>query len=332
MRFRHKFVGIGTVVLVLFVFGFSQLQAQSSLTLEGLSGRITTLTRRVSSLSSNKADRSEVKALKTRVSALEVRLGDAIPTSTATRRPTLTPIPHLPTSTPTRPRPTATQTRSRPTATPTPAQTYISITRNMNVRRGPNTTYAVVGYATIGQEYDITGKNADGSWWRIDFKGQNAWIYAPYVTAANANNVRVVSTPTLPTPTPRPTSPPASQQSRDFGVVEQASMLVMLDRQRSDLLRDWNNLSQEERELIVAGTVILLELVAEYCRMSTSAATVMIDGYAQDLDDAGYTTRNDIRARATLMYVLVDAEDAGHSSSGCHDWLGQAVRRALASE
>ena len=88
---RRKIVGIGTVVVVLFVFGFSQLQAQSSLTLEGLSGRITTLTRRVSSLSSNKADRSEVRALETRVSALEIRLGDATPVSTATRRPTLTP-------------------------------------------------------------------------------------------------------------------------------------------------------------------------------------------------------------------------------------------------
>lgn len=325
MRSRHKVIGIGTVVVVLFVFGFSQLQAQSSLTLEGLSGRITTLTRRVSSLASNKADRSEVKALKTRVSALEATIEDARPDPTATRRrPTSTPTPRPPTSTP---------TKILSTATPTPANPYITITRNMNVRRGPGTNYVVLGQAVVGEKFAINGKNAGGTWWRISFDGKNAWIYAPYVTATNAASVPVVpALAPLPTATPRPTSLPASQQNSDFGVVEQATMLVMLDRQRSDLLRNWNNLSQEERGLVITGTAVLLELVAEYCRMSTSAATVMIDGYAQDLDDAGYTTRNDIRARATLMYVLVDAEDAGHSSSGCHDWLGQAVRRALASE
>ena len=325
MRFRRKLVGIGTVVVVLFVFGFSQLQAQSSLTLESLSGRITTLTRMVSTLTRNKADKSEVRALETRVSALEATIEDARPDPTATRRrPTSTPTPRPSTSTP---------TKILSTATPTPANPYIIITRNMNVRRGPGTNYVVLGQAVVGEKFAINGKNAGGTWWRISFDGKNAWIYAPYVTATNAASVPVVpALAPLPTATPRPTSLPASQQNSDFGVVEQATMLVMLDRQRSDLLRNWNNLSQEERGLVITGTAVLLELVAEYCRMSTSAATVMIDGYAQDLDDAGYTTRNDIRARATLMYVLVDAEDAGHSSSGCHDWLGQAVRRALASE
>ena len=325
MRSRHKVIGIGTVVVVLFVFGVSQLQAQSSLTLESLSGRITTLTRMVSTLTRNKADKSEVRALETRVSALEATIEDARPDPTATRRrPTSTPTPRPPTSTP---------TKILSTATPTPANPYITITRNMNVRRGPGTNYVVLGQAVVGEKFAINGKNAGGTWWRISFDGKNAWIYAPYVTATNAASVPVVpALAPLPTATPRPTSLPASQQNSDFGVVEQATMLVMLDRQRSDLLRNWNNLSQEERGLVITGTAVLLELVAEYCRMSTSAATVMIDGYAQDLDDAGYTTRNDIRARATLMYVLVDAEDAGHSSSGCHDWLGQAVRRALASE
>lgn len=322
--FRRKIVGIGMAIVVLFMFGFSQMQAQSSLTLEGLSDRITALTRRVSSLSSTKADRSKVWALETRVSELEAKLDLPQPTNTPTRRrPTSTPTPRSPTSTP---------TRVRPTATSTPAQPYIRITRNMNVRRGPGTNYGVIGYATTGQEYDITGKNTDGTWWRIDFEGDDAWIYAPFVTAVYADRIRSVPTPAPPTATPRPTSPPSSQQDSDFGIFEQAVMLVAMDRQRSDLQRSWNNLSQEERDQIIAGTVILLELVAEYCQMSTSAATVMIDGYGQDLDDAGFTTRNDIRARATLMYILIDVEEASRSSSGCHNWLAQAVRRALAGE
>ena len=329
---KRKFVGIGMAVIVLFVFGFSRLQAQSGLTLESLSDRITSLTQRVSSLSSTKADRSKVWALETRVSELESKLESPQPTNTPTRRrPTLTPTPRPPTSTPTR-RPTSTPTRVRPTATSTPAQPYIRTTRSMNVRRGPGTNYEVIGFATTGQEYDITGRNADGTWWRIDFEGENAWIYAPFVTDFYADRIRSVPTPAPPTATPLPTSPPSSQQGNDFTVLEQAVMLVAMDRQRSDLQQNWNNLSQEERDRIVAGTVILLELVAEYCQMSTSAATVMINGYAQDLDDAGYTTRNDIRARATLMYILIDTEQATRSSSGCYNWLAQAVRRALAGE
>ncbi len=184
----RKIVGIGILIVVLSVFGVSQLQAQSTLTLEGLSSRVTTLARRVTALSSNKADKDAVRALETRVSALETELGTSKPTSTPTRR--------RPTATATRPRPTSTPTRVRPTATPTPGKAFITITRNMNVRSGPNTTYAVIGYATIGQKYDITGKNGDDSWWRIEFQGQNAWIYAPYVTSNNAGNVRVVPTPT----------------------------------------------------------------------------------------------------------------------------------------
>lgn len=328
---KRKFVGIGMAVIILFVFGFSQLEAQSGLTLEGLSRRISTLNQRVSTLSNTKVSNHELTALENRVATLEARLG-ITPVATATRRrSSLTPTPRPPTSTPTR-RFTSTPTRVRPTATSTPAQPFIRTTRNMNVRRGPGTNYEVIGFATTGQEYDITGRNADGTWWRIDFEGENAWIYAPFVTDFYADRIRSVPTPAPPTATPRPTLPPSSQQGSDFTVLEQAVLLVALDRQRSDLQQNWNNLSQEERDQIVAGTVILLELVSEYCQMSTSAATVMINGYAQDLDDAGYTTRNDIRARATLMYILIDTEDASRSSAGCHNWLAQAVRRVLARE
>ena len=324
--FGRKTVGVGIAVVVLFVFGFSQMYAQSGLTLEGLSRRIAILNQRVSTLSNTKVSNHELAPLENRVATLEAKLGITPVATTTRRRPTLTPTTRPPTSTPTR-RPTSTPTKVRPTATSTPAQPYIRIaSRNMNVRSGPGVNYTVIGYATTGQEFDITGRNADGTWWRIDFEGENAWIYAPYVTDFYADRIRSVPTPIPPTATPHPTSPPSSQQESDFTVLEQAVMLVAMDRQRSDLQQNWNNLSQEERDRIVAGTVILLELVAEYCQMSTSAATVMINGYAQDLDDAGYTTRNDIRARATLMYILIDMEEAARSSSGCHNWLAQVHR------
>ena len=68
----RKSVGIGVIVVVLFVFGFSQLHAQSELTLEGLSDRITDLGRRVSSLVYTKANKGELAALESRVAKLGV--------------------------------------------------------------------------------------------------------------------------------------------------------------------------------------------------------------------------------------------------------------------
>lgn len=448
--FGRKTVGVGIAVVVLFVFGVSRIYAQSGLTLEGLSSRITTLTRRVSTLSNTKASKNEVAALENRVATLEARLEDSTPVSaTSRRRPTSTPIPNnvviatptrgrptstptpatavvtvlsqltirsgpsnrfevvgvaaeddeltitgknvsgtwwrvdykgasawvygpsytnneinvvstpvwptitprptntatlrptvtpRPTRTPTRVRPTptprpptSTPTRVRPTATSTPAQPFIRIaSRNMNVRSGPGVNYTVIGYATSGQEFDITGKNADGTWWRIDFEGENAWIYAPYVTDFYADRIRPVPTPVPPMPTPDPT--PVPQTETEYSSIEYATILVGMDRLRDDLQRDWNNKSQSERDVIIVSTAAYLELTAEYCNMTLQSAGRMINEHGQFLDDRGFTTRNDIRARAFLMLVLVERREASRSPSGCNDWLSRATRNLLASE
>ena len=444
---QRRIVGIGLIVVVLFVFGVSQSQAQSSLTLEGLSDRIMTLARRISSLSNTKANKYDLAALENRVATLEAKSGDVISVSTATRRrPTSTPIPNVvistptrgrptstptparevvtvisqlairsgpsnrfevvgvaskddeltitgknasgtwwrvdykganawvygpsytndnisivstpvwptntprptntskrirptltprPTRTPTRVRPTATRrpptstpTRPRPTATATSAQVYITITRNMNVRRGPGTNYVVLGYATIGEEFDINGRNTDGSWWRISFDGRNGWIYAPFVTAFNAGNVPVVEAlAPLPTDTPRP-QPTQGQYSS----VEYATILMGMDWKRSDLQRRWSSLSKDQQTVMLLTIAAYLELTAEYCNMSLQDAGRMINEHGQNLDDSGYTIRNDIRARSFLMLVLTEAEEAAHTPYGCDRWLSQATSRLLAAE
>ena len=48
----------------------------------------------------------------------------------------------------------------------------------INVRSGPGTEFAVLGSLTPGQSAPITGKKADGTWWRIDFSGQPGWVSA----------------------------------------------------------------------------------------------------------------------------------------------------------
>ncbi len=108
---------------------------------------------------------------------------------------------------------TQTSTPEKPTATPTitpiPERPLATINRVMNVRRGPGTHHAIIDVANIGEEFPIIGKNVPGDWWQIDYRGEKAWVYAPYVTATYAENVTIAPTATpLLSPTPTPTSTP----------------------------------------------------------------------------------------------------------------------------
>ncbi len=131
----------------------------------------------------------------------------ALPTDTPTLVPTDTPIPEPPTPTP-----------EPPTPTPVPAAVIIN-RDTVNIRQGPGVSYPVVGRASSGQQFIITGKNPAGDWWQIDFNGKTGWIIDRLVDkAGQIDLVEVVAsipappptpTPRPPTPTPVPTAPPA---------------------------------------------------------------------------------------------------------------------------
>lgn len=93
------------------------------------------------------------------------------PAPTSTRPPTNTPPP-----TPT-PQPSDT-----PAPTTAPAQVVARIVadESVNVRSGPGTSFSVIGAASPGDEFAVLGRNADGSWIRIDYPdlvaGQEAWV------------------------------------------------------------------------------------------------------------------------------------------------------------
>ena len=79
---------------------------------------------------------------------------------------------------------------------PTSQVPMVTIKTHMNVRQGPGTNYPIIDAAAPGEQYIITGKNPGlGDWWQIDYKGRTAWVYAPLVTATDAENVQVVATP-----------------------------------------------------------------------------------------------------------------------------------------
>jgi len=323
---KHRVVGIGIAVVVLSVFGFSQIYAQSGLTLEGLSRRITTLNQRVSTLSNTKASKSEVIVLANRVATLEAKSGDTAVVATPTRRrPTSTPTPRPPTSTP---------TRVRPTATLTPAQPYIRIaSRNMNVRSGPGVNYTVIGYATTGQEFDITGKNSDGSWWRIDFEGKDAWIYAPYVTDFYADRIRSVPTPVPPTATPLPptaTPAPASSTTQGMSAEDAIQSVMLSDYQYNQSA--FNNLTQSQKEHLITGYILLFEYVADYCGLSSGNTVQLLDYYAGELDAVRFTGTDGTKPRAFLMaFAYGFTRDTSPGSHSCGTVLGLGQVAALSN-
>lgn len=103
---------------------------------------------------------------------------------------------------------------SAATATKAPVPKAKIENANMNVRSGPGTNYSIIGTAPIGSEHKIVGKNAAEDWWKIALgtgrgKTTHGWIYAPLVTATNADKVRIIADfPTPPPPTA--THPPAT--------------------------------------------------------------------------------------------------------------------------
>ncbi len=138
---------------------------------------------------------------------------------------------------PTIPKPTAAAPTSQPTKSPTdtPVETrpYVVSSVSLNVRSGPGTSYPVIGRLAPGQKALVEGKNADGSWWQIEFPpetGSYGWVSAYYVTPHNTGAVAVVSTPPPPpTPTPTETPKPTAQPTATPGSVGQASISFSAD-------------------------------------------------------------------------------------------------------
>jgi PKD repeat protein/uncharacterized protein YraI len=99
------------------------------------------------------------------------------------------------------------EVESTPTATPEAGNATVTAENAVNVRLGPGTDYLKVGLLLTGQSAAVLGRNADASWWAIDFPIQPTnvgWVAADFVTATNAGNVPVLAAPVAPAPTLAP--------------------------------------------------------------------------------------------------------------------------------
>jgi uncharacterized protein YgiM (DUF1202 family) len=82
----------------------------------------------------------------------------------------------------------------------------------VNIRSGPGTNYPVLVVAPPGASAEVSGKNADGSWWQVKVPTQVsasglAWVSAGFVVTQNTGSVPVVDAPPAP-PVVESTPPP----------------------------------------------------------------------------------------------------------------------------
>ncbi|MEM7345318.1 MAG: SH3 domain-containing protein [Chloroflexota bacterium] len=107
------------------------------------------------------------------------------------------------------------------TATSTPVVASVTIDVNLNVRSGPGVNFPRVGALTPNDQIKIIGRNADSSWWQINYPSDSeavAWISAGFGVAVNTDQVVLVDIPATPTPA-APTATPVP--AIDFRVVKQ---------------------------------------------------------------------------------------------------------------
>ena len=321
MKLRRRALRVGTVVVILLVIGVSQLDAQTAITLQSLSQR---LDRAIEYLNNVERgfDRNRIE-VEARLERIERRLG-------------ITPLPPTrtriaPTSTPTRIRLTPT-----PTLTPVPVVPFVTISRSMNLRQGPDIIYAIVRVAEAGERFDITGRDSKGTWWRIDVDGENAWVYAAYVTATNADRIRSVPTPLPPRPTRQPTATPRPQTNQSSSGEETylyAAALILFDQEAMGRLDEWTGRTRSQKAEAIELSASLLFQLSRWCDLSTEEVANLAGEYGKVLDNAGYTARTGLPVRQLFMFAMTQfAEKNPVRTASCEDLFEVGARSMLESE
>lgn len=149
-----------------------------------------------------------------------------------------------------------------------------TVTVDANLRAGPGTEFEVIGGTVTGQTINIVGRNADGTWFRLDNGG---WVFAALV----ANPPPLESVPVVNIDgTPVETTPAAAPQP------EQASGL-------GGLLPTPTPTPQPRSEELDAYLTAALELIRQFDLVQTSLDGLLREANANNalLGDANWTTR-----------------------------------------
>lgn len=101
-------------------------------------------------------------------------------------------------------------------ATPTPAPNAIVNNDTLTLRAGPGTAYASIGSYPRNTVLDVVGKNASGSWLKVEAPDGNiGWMLTQFlqvnIDLASVAEASAPPPPATATPRPRPTNAPAPQ-------------------------------------------------------------------------------------------------------------------------
>jgi len=63
---------------------------------------------------------------------------------------------------------------------------------SVNIRTGPGTEFRVIGSLRFGQQGQVVGRNANNTWWQVNYNGIVGWVSAVYTRIDPATNVNSI--------------------------------------------------------------------------------------------------------------------------------------------
>lgn len=108
-----------------------------------------------------------------------------------------------------------------PTVEPTATasnQALLTVTGEIvNIRSGPDTSFATIGSASKGSSFPLLAVTAQKDWWQVCcVDGQSGWIFGELASVSNAENVAIadaIPTPLQPTPLPVAEAPTVAPEA-----------------------------------------------------------------------------------------------------------------------
>ncbi len=160
-----------------------------------------------------------------------------------------------------------------------------TVTVDANLRAGPGTEFALLGGTVTGQEINIVGRNADGTWFLLDNGG---WVFAALV----ANPPALASVPVVNndgTPVEQPVEQPAATPETPVGL---GGLLPTPTPQPQ---------AQPQDPALAAYLTSALELVRQFDLVQNNVDGLLREASANTalLSDAAWTTR--LNAALTLL-------------------------------
>lgn len=205
-------------------------------------------------------------------------------------------------------------------ATPTPAPAPAvpaTVTTNANVRSGPGTEFPIIGGTITGQTINIIGRNADATWFLLDFGGATGWVSAELVANAPAADTVPVfnadgtpaapaTAPLLGLPTPTPIAPAAGNAAT---AATAATTVAAADTATTVYLASVAELINDYDAALVSLDTLIAEARANNSRLTDAAWITRLNSAVTQLRQTNATV-GELQPPAALAAVQTNLIDA----------------------